>query len=147
MSDQSVFESLRSYLSLSSRVVSIDGVPFSSRPEARRGDEIVISFRLRNLAPRERIQSGRPLIRFRDPHILINPFAPHATFTDGSTVQRVEYFPDTLLMGQETTQVSASFTAVGELGDIADEFSLERIVDTWVVATVDPFFFYWPVLK
>jgi len=99
-----------------------------------------MNFELTNTAPREEI-AAVPLIRFLNPHIIIQP-TEFATFPDGSRQQKVHYFPREILTSSQKTHVVQQFIASGELGDIADEFSREQIADAWVVARVDPDYFF-----
>lgn len=134
MSAQALFNSLQNNLRIRSWVLSVDGV--SGRRIARVGDLFVMNFELTNMAPEEEIATV-PLIRFLNPHIIIQP-TEFATFPDGSRGQKVHYFPQDTLRGGQRTRIVQQFMAAGELGDIADEFSREKIADVWVVAHVDP---------
>ena len=133
MTADTVFQSLQERLRIRSWVTNVAGVP--GRQRARRGDLFTMAFQVTNMAPDENISSVR--IRFRDPHIIIQP-TEFATFPDGSRGQQVRFFPRTELKGGQSSTLSQQFLAVGELGDIADEFSRERIADVWVVADVPP---------
>lgn len=134
--DVSLFNKLKSYLTLTSWIASINGNSPSRGEAPKQGDRFVVNFRLKNSASKPRLGEV-PGVIFLRPHIVIDPDLRFARFADGNRRQISLFFDDDRLAPGEDSNVQQEFIAVGELGEFEDITGVEPIAFVYPVADLD----------
>jgi hypothetical protein len=134
MSADSLYDNIRSYLRLTSRVVSKVGNHLNV------GETFTLRFTASNSAYAANLV-GKPRIVFRNPRIFVQGTA-FASPTSGAAWHDL---PDTLLFPGESSSVDIEFRADDDLGFWADIFSEEHVARAWILGDLDQdkFFQIW----
>ena len=134
--DVTLFNKLKSYLTLNSWVVSINGNSPGREEAPKQGDRFVMNFRLQNNA-RHPLLGEVPGIVFLRPHIVIDLDLRFARFADDDRRQIALFFEHDRLAPGEDSNVQQGFIAVGELDDFEDITGTEPIAYVFPVADLD----------
>ena len=134
MSADSLYDNIRSYLRLTSRVVSKVGNKINV------GEKFTLRFTGSNSAYAANLV-GKPRIVFDKPLIYVQG-TDYAEPVKGSAWYNL---PDTELFPGESSSVDIEFKAKKELGWWADIFSEEHVARAWILADLDKdrFFKIW----
>jgi len=134
MSADSLYDNIRSYLRLTSRVVSKVGSKINV------GERFTLRFTGSNSAYAANLV-GKPRIVFDKPRIYVEGTA-YAQPVGGATWHNL---PDTELFPGESSSVDIEFEAVSDLGWWDDIWSAENVARAWILADLDQgrFFQIW----
>jgi len=134
MSADSLYDNIRSYLRLTSRVVSKVGNQINI------GEKFTLRFTGSNSAYAANLV-GKPRIVFNNPRIYVQGTA-YAEPVNGSAWHNL---PDKTLFPGESSSVDIEFQAKKELGWWADFFSEEHVAKAWILGDLDQdrFFKIW----
>jgi hypothetical protein len=134
MSADSLYDNIRSYLRLTSRVVSKVG------NQIHVGETFTLRFTGSNSAYAANLV-GKPRIVFRNPRIFVQG-TEFASPTSGTAWHNL---PDTLLFPGESSSVAIEFRADSDLGWWDDIWSAEHVAKAWILGDLDQdrFFQIW----
>ena len=134
MSADSLYDNIRGYLRLTSRVVSKVG------SKVNVGEKFTLRFTGSNSAYAANLV-GKPRIVFDKPRIYVQGTA-YADPVNGSAWHNL---PDTKLFPGESSSVDIEFTARKDLGWWDDFWSSEHVADAWILGDLDQnrFFQIW----
>lgn len=134
MSADSLYDNIRSYLRISSRVVSQVGNHINV------GETFTLRFTGSNSAYASNLVS-KPRIIFNNPRIFVEGTS-YATPVNGNGWHE---FPDTQLFPGEASFVDIQFTATADLGWWDDIWSAEHVAKVWILGDLDQnrFFQIW----
>lgn len=134
MSADSLYDNIRSYLRLTTRVVSKVGNHINV------GENFTLRFTGSNSAYAANLV-GKPRIVFLNPRIFVQG-TEFASPVGGSTWRNL---PDTTLFPGESSSVDIEFNAVSDLGFWDDIFSSEHVAEAWILGDLDQnrFFQIW----
>jgi hypothetical protein len=133
MSADTLYDNIRGYLRLSTRVIGDD-------EKISVGDNFTVRFTATNQAyAANRVK--KPRIIFLNPRIFIEgtEFAQPVQGNDWHDL------PDTTLFPGESTYVDITFTATSDMGGLKDFLAAEKIATAWITANLDQdaFFQIW----
>jgi hypothetical protein len=134
MSADSLYDNIRSYLRLTSRVVSKVGGNINV------GEKFTLKFTGTNTAYAANLV-GNPRIVFDKPRIFVQG-TEYAKPVNGSAWHNL---PDTELFPGESSSVNIEFEALKDLGFWNDIFSEEHVAKAWILGDLDQdrFFQIW----
>lgn len=134
MSAEAFYDNLRSYLRLTSRVVSKVG------NHVNVGERFTLRFTGSNSAYAANLV-GKPRIVFRNPRI----FVQGTDFAEPAEGAAWHDLPDDLLFPGESSSVDIGFEATSDLGWWDDIWSAEHVSKAWILGDLDQdrFFQIW----
>jgi hypothetical protein len=134
MSADSLYDNIRSYLRLTSRVVSKVGNQINV------GEKFTLKFTASNAAYAANLV-GKPRIVFDNPRIYVKGTA----YAEPVTGTAWHNLPDTKLFPGESTSVNIEFKAKKDLGWWDDIWSEEHVAKAWILGDLDQnrFFQIW----
>ena len=128
----SLYDDIRSYLRLTSRVISKVG------DQVNISEKFTIRFTVSNTAYPNYVE--QPAIVFKNPYIYVEGTEYAEIIPEGPCTKK---FPDTLLKPGESSSVDIEFKAKKDIAGWVDIYLTERVARAWIHADLDQnrFFF------
>jgi hypothetical protein len=126
MSADSLYDNIRGYLRLSTRVIGKEGDSVSV------GEKFTVRFTATNQAYAANLVK-KPRIIFMNPRV----FVEGTTFAAPDPGNVWHDMPDTPLYPGESTFVDITFTATSALDGWKDFFNTEQVAKAWIIADLD----------